>query len=278
MLVHGLGGSHTNWLAVGAQLAKRGRVVALDLPGFGRSPRSAARYEHEGHGRGPAGFVDAMSSEPVHLVGNSMGGALAILEAHARPQRVAGLLLVCPRYRPCRARAWTRAGWEPSPWRPCRAGTCCCGCRRRRSDREARPRAAGDLLRGRDARAGGGRRGSHRAREGARVTAVAQQSFAEASRSLMAHLMLGRTLRRALHGAGPPALIVHGQGDRLVGHPGVPGRGRRQSAVRAEGAARGGPRAAARDPRRLRRDRAGMARIAWSPARDRVGGSHRPQR
>jgi pimeloyl-ACP methyl ester carboxylesterase len=39
VLVHGLGGAHTNWLAVGAELAERGHVVALDLPGFGRSPR-----------------------------------------------------------------------------------------------------------------------------------------------------------------------------------------------------------------------------------------------
>jgi pimeloyl-ACP methyl ester carboxylesterase len=53
------------------------------------------------------------------------------------------------------------------------------------------------------------------ARERASVLS-AQQSFAEASRSLMGHLMLGRTLRRALRAGGPPTLIVHGQSDRLV--------------------------------------------------------------
>src|SRR5262245_36769441 len=38
VLVHGLGGSAVNWLAVGPALAQRARVVALDLPGFGRTP------------------------------------------------------------------------------------------------------------------------------------------------------------------------------------------------------------------------------------------------
>ena len=38
VLVHGLGGSHLNWLQVGMGLSGLGRVLALDLPGFGRSP------------------------------------------------------------------------------------------------------------------------------------------------------------------------------------------------------------------------------------------------
>jgi len=42
VLVHGLGGSYSTWLAVGTSLARRGRVVAPDLPGFGRSPSWSA--------------------------------------------------------------------------------------------------------------------------------------------------------------------------------------------------------------------------------------------
>src|SRR3989442_1670045 len=38
VLVHGLGGSHLNWLQVGSGLSRLGQVLALDLPGFGRSP------------------------------------------------------------------------------------------------------------------------------------------------------------------------------------------------------------------------------------------------
>ncbi len=38
VLVHGLGGSHLNWLQVAGGLSGLGRVVALDVPGFGRSP------------------------------------------------------------------------------------------------------------------------------------------------------------------------------------------------------------------------------------------------
>ncbi len=40
VLVHGLGGSVLSWLAVGPGLASSGRVLAIDLPGFGRTPRA----------------------------------------------------------------------------------------------------------------------------------------------------------------------------------------------------------------------------------------------
>src|SRR5436189_173693 len=43
LLVHGLGGSHANWLSVGPVLAGRHRVLAVDLPGFGLSPAAGRR-------------------------------------------------------------------------------------------------------------------------------------------------------------------------------------------------------------------------------------------
>src|SRR2546426_9137411 len=96
ILVHGLGGSHANWLAVGPGLAAHARVFAPDLPGFGRTPldgRSAhVRASVEFLDR----FLDTVGGGPAVLVGNSMGGLIAMMEAAERPEKVAGLVLVGP--------------------------------------------------------------------------------------------------------------------------------------------------------------------------------------
>jgi pimeloyl-ACP methyl ester carboxylesterase len=93
VLIHGLGGSHVNWIRVAPGLAGLGRVVALDLPGFGWSPlagRSAALMDER---RTLAGFLDAMGIDSAVLAGNSMGGAIALLAAAVEPARARGLIL-----------------------------------------------------------------------------------------------------------------------------------------------------------------------------------------
>jgi len=96
VLVHGLGGSHLNWLAVGPRLAERGRVLAPDLLGFGRT-ESAGRSASVGSNRRLLGrFLETVAGEPAVLVGNSMGGTIALEEASAEPSRVAALVLVSP--------------------------------------------------------------------------------------------------------------------------------------------------------------------------------------
>jgi pimeloyl-ACP methyl ester carboxylesterase len=217
VLVHGLGGAHTNWLAVGAQLARRGRVVAVDLPGFGRSPRSPRGTSMRVLGEALQGFVDAMSTEPVVLMGNSMGGALAILEAYSRPQRVEGMLLVCPALPPVPG---TRVdpGWMGTlAMAAMPGGHLLLRMQASKVGPEKHVRELLDLCCVDATRIPPEIVEAHLAlaRERASILS-AQQSFAEASRSLMGHLMLGRTLRRALRAGGPKALIVHGQGDRLV--------------------------------------------------------------
>jgi pimeloyl-ACP methyl ester carboxylesterase len=102
LLVHGLGGSHANFVALGPLLAERARVLAVDLPGFGLSPPGGAVHM--------AGFVAAVirvlgairageiegAALPVVLVGNSMGGAIAVLTAEKQPAEVDRVVLVCP--------------------------------------------------------------------------------------------------------------------------------------------------------------------------------------
>lgn len=97
LLVHGLGGSHVNWLAVGPTLAKTYRTYAIDLPGFGLSPRPETGTNVEGMLRALDAFAERVSpGRPVVLFGNSMGGALSILFSSANASRVAATVLVCP--------------------------------------------------------------------------------------------------------------------------------------------------------------------------------------
>jgi pimeloyl-ACP methyl ester carboxylesterase len=96
LMVHGLGGSALNWMAVAPEIAKRYHAVALDLAGFGQTPlfnRSAAvganaELVHS--------FIEHVIGDPVVIVGNSMGGHISVLEAANHPQSVDALILVDP--------------------------------------------------------------------------------------------------------------------------------------------------------------------------------------
>ncbi len=94
--VHGLGGSYLNWLAVAPLLTRRSRLLAVDLVGHGRTPAAGRTADIDGHRRLLDGVLRAACDEPVVLVGNSMGGLVAALQAAADPESVAGLVLIDP--------------------------------------------------------------------------------------------------------------------------------------------------------------------------------------
>jgi len=94
VLVHGLGGSHLNWMRVAPQLTRYGRVLAVDLPGFGLTPVGGRPTTVPGYAALLDRVIDRSCSEPVVLVGNSMGGLIVLVEAARHPERVAGLVLV----------------------------------------------------------------------------------------------------------------------------------------------------------------------------------------
>jgi pimeloyl-ACP methyl ester carboxylesterase len=104
VLVHGLGGSTVNWELVGGPLARRlsTRVVAFDLAGFGRTALGTHRASLGANGRLLADLVGVTG--PAVIVGNSMGGALAVGLAARHPELVRGLVLVDAAL--------------PRPWRP----------------------------------------------------------------------------------------------------------------------------------------------------------------
>jgi pimeloyl-ACP methyl ester carboxylesterase len=96
LFVHGLGGSSLNFTAIGLLLADTVRGIAVDLPGFGRS---APRHTPGGiteYAELLARFIDTEVRKPVHLFGNSMGGAIAVRLAARRPDLVRTLTLVSP--------------------------------------------------------------------------------------------------------------------------------------------------------------------------------------
>lgn len=94
VLVHGLGGFAESWRHNIATLARRATVYALDLPGFGRSAKPRAEYSLTFFATALSAFLDALGLGQVSLVGHSLGGAIVLMFALARPQRVDRLALV----------------------------------------------------------------------------------------------------------------------------------------------------------------------------------------
>ncbi len=96
ILIHGLGGAHVNWMSVGAPLARHARVLAIDLPGFGRTPTEGGSASIHANQRLLTRFIERVAGEPAVLVGNSMGGLISMMTAADAPASVAGLVLVNP--------------------------------------------------------------------------------------------------------------------------------------------------------------------------------------
>jgi pimeloyl-ACP methyl ester carboxylesterase len=96
VMVHGLGGSHLNWVRIAPVLAKRTRVLTVDLPGFGLSPSEHRRTGVDANAAVLHRFLREVVGRPVILIGNSMGGMISLFEAAAHPDTVSALILVDP--------------------------------------------------------------------------------------------------------------------------------------------------------------------------------------
>jgi pimeloyl-ACP methyl ester carboxylesterase len=95
--LHGLGSNKTSFFATVASLSPDHTVHAIDLPGFGSSSKPArGDYDARYFARAVLGYMDAMGIERAHLVGNSMGGRVAMEVALDHADRVQTLSLLCP--------------------------------------------------------------------------------------------------------------------------------------------------------------------------------------
>lgn len=216
--VHGLGGWALDWQLLAPRLTAHGRVLAVDLPGFGHSPLD-----------GRSGSIDALQGllqrflkdhvgAPAVLVGNSMGGAIALLQAVRQPASVTRLVLVSPvlpaslRTRP-HPLVTAQFVLYTLPW----IGERFLQARRKRVDHRtlvdwslAFLTASADRI----------PRSVYDERyalvQRLATTADGDRAFLAAARSLLRLIADPRRYRRIIAGVRVPTLVVHGAEDRLV--------------------------------------------------------------
>lgn len=96
VLIHGFSGDLNNWMFTQPVLAERHRVLALDLPGHGGSAKQVGTGDLASLSEAVAAFLRAQGIGKAHLVGHSLGAAVALRLALDAPARVASLTLICP--------------------------------------------------------------------------------------------------------------------------------------------------------------------------------------
>jgi len=94
LLVHGTGGSWEVWRANIADLARRHRVIAVDLPGFGNSETIEPTSDMAIYAEFLAGLLQQLNCGPATVVGHSLGGIVCLHLALDHPARVQSLILV----------------------------------------------------------------------------------------------------------------------------------------------------------------------------------------
>ncbi len=96
VLLHGLGSDLRVWSRNLEPLASRGRVIAIDLPGFGKSSKPDVDYALPWQARTIVTLLDQCGIDRAVVCGHSMGGQLALQLALDHPERVEGLVLAAP--------------------------------------------------------------------------------------------------------------------------------------------------------------------------------------
>ena len=219
VLVHGLGGSAINWLGVGPSLARRYRVVALDLAGFGETPPVSGSTGLAGQRDLLDRFLASVVAGPAIVVGNSMGGLLAMMEAAAEPGRVSHLILAAPAQpTPRRGRIDLEVlavfATYATPW----LGA---WYMRRRAARLGPEGLVREMLRlccVDPSRVAPDVRAAHVALAAERLARMpwATDVFLDATRSLLSALRRRRRFYAMVDRVAAPCLIIQGAGDRLV--------------------------------------------------------------
>jgi pimeloyl-ACP methyl ester carboxylesterase len=109
LALHGLGGTKGSFLTTTAALAGNFRVIAVDLPGFGDSDKPiGAAYDARFFAGAVVDLLDALALERAHLIGNSLGGRVALEVGLRYPSRVERMALLAP------SLAWRRE--RPGRW------------------------------------------------------------------------------------------------------------------------------------------------------------------
>ena len=108
ILIHGLGGAKSSFFETVSALTPDYTVHAIDLPGFGSSSKPLrARYDAQYFARHVLRFMDTLALDRAHIVGNSMGGRVALEVGMQAPSRVRTLSLLAPSMAFLRGREWS---------------------------------------------------------------------------------------------------------------------------------------------------------------------------
>jgi pimeloyl-ACP methyl ester carboxylesterase len=217
VLVHGLGGSHLNWVQVAPALAEHRRVVAIDLVGFGLTPSAGRDTGVRANAALLSRFVREVVGAPVLLVGNSMGGMVSLLLADCDPDLVAGLVLVDPSIPTGLASLDRLVALQFGLYAtPVVGRRFLQGLRTRYTAQE---RVLGTI---RLCFADASRADQAVLDVGAQLVTYrdtvpdAEAEFLRAAKSLIAVLRRGRSYSTLIHGITRPVLLIHGDQDRLV--------------------------------------------------------------
>ena len=105
--IHGLGATKGSFVHSVCALADRFRIIAVDLPGFGDSDKPiGARYDPRFFAHAIIDLLDALGLDRANLIGNSLGGRVALEVALRTPERVDRLALLAPSLAWRRGRQW----------------------------------------------------------------------------------------------------------------------------------------------------------------------------
>ncbi|MCP4547460.1 MAG: alpha/beta hydrolase [bacterium] len=96
LLVHGLGSNAKGWLKNIPAWAERYRVIAVDLPGYGKSDKGYYEYSMSFNAEVLFELMDELDIERFSVVGHSMGGQIGMHMALQRPERLQRLVLISP--------------------------------------------------------------------------------------------------------------------------------------------------------------------------------------
>jgi pimeloyl-ACP methyl ester carboxylesterase len=224
LLVHGLGGSGTNWLEVMSGLSEVGPVIAPDLPGFGRTepphPRGSRVRSNVGFLKV---FARALGVERATVHGNSMGGLLSVQLAAVAPELVERLVLVDPAL-PARPQDSTKMSKEtiqtfapfvvPSLGRRVIAKMYAENTAEELFDQNQAFIHANPALLSEELKAVGRENTAYGQRTPWRL-----DGFVAAAESLVAAMIGRRGLLRSIDAIQAPTLVIWGDLDQLVGRP-----------------------------------------------------------
>jgi pyruvate dehydrogenase E2 component (dihydrolipoamide acetyltransferase) len=96
LLIHGFGGDRASWMLNSAALAQDRRVFAIDLPGHGDSSKDVRDGTLATLAAAALAFMEATNIARAHLIGHSIGGAVAMEMLHKSPERIASMALIAP--------------------------------------------------------------------------------------------------------------------------------------------------------------------------------------